>query len=273
MVVLITGCRSGFGLLAAVACARAGHTVYAGMRDLSTAGPLRDAAGDLPVIPVQLDVCSESDRNAVLARIEAEHGALGGLVNNAGVPLGGALEDVSEAELRRLFEVNVFGLWALTQRALPAMRAAGRGHILQISSMAGRMAMPGLGAYAASKHALAGMTEAWRLELHPFGLRMVLVEPGPFKTDIFERNRVVAAASADPASPYAAFVSRMEEKAAKWTDKAGDPQEVADRIVSLLADPEPPARVPIGPTTGWRRALRWGLPDAAWERLMRRAIA
>ena len=271
MATLITGCRSGFGLLAAVSAARAGHTVYAGLRDLDTAGDLMAAAGALPVVPVQLDVTDPDQREAVIARIEAEHGALTGLVNNAGVALGGPLEEVSEAGLRRVFEVNVFGLWALTTRALPAMRQAGRGTIIQVASMAARMALPGLGAYAASKHAVAGLTESWRAELRPFGVHMVLLEPGPYKTDIFGRNRRVAEVASD--SPYAAFVARMEAKAETWTARAGDPQDIADRIVTLLADPDPTWRVPMGPTTGLRRLMRWGLPDAGWEWVIRKATS
>lgn len=270
MVVLLTGCRSGFGLLAAVEAARRGHTVYAGLRDVSTADGLLEAAGDLPIRPVQLDVTDPVQREEVVARIEAEHGALDGLVNNAGIALGGPLEEVSEAGLRKVFEVNVFGAWALTTRALPAMRAQGRGCVIQVSSMAGRIALPGLGAYAASKFALSGMTESWRAELAPFGVQMVLLEPGPYKTDIFSRNRRVAETPAD--SPYRPFIERMEAKAEQWTHRAGDAQDVADTICDLLAHPSPPWRVPMGPTVHLRRALRWTLPDRGWEALVRAIV-
>jgi NAD(P)-dependent dehydrogenase (short-subunit alcohol dehydrogenase family) len=187
------------------------------------------------------------------------------------VALGGFLEEVEEDELRRLFEVNLFGLWDLTRRALPAMRAQGRGTVVQVSSMAGRMALPGLGAYAASKFALEGMSEAWRHELRPFGVRVCLVEPGPYKTDIFGRNRTMARRTGEEGSPYAARSARLDAAAARFTERhAGDPQEVADRIARLLADHEPPLRVPMGPGAQLRLAARallpWSLLEAAVAR-------
>lgn len=270
MVVLITGCRSGFGLLTAVAAARAGHTVYAGLRDLSTASDLRSAAQGLDVRPLQLDVTDAQEREAVVSAIEAEHGSVDALVNNAGIALGGPLEEVSEAELRQVLEVNVFAPFLLTQRVLPAMRAQRSGVVLMVSSMAGRIAMPGIGAYAASKFALSGMTESWRAELRPFGIQVVLVEPGPYKTDIFGRNRRIAGGDLQEDSPYFPAFSRLNQKAAQWAGLGGDPQDVADRMAALLSDPAPPWRVPMGPTVRARRALRVVLPDWGWELLLRR---
>lgn len=273
MVVLITGCRSGFGLLTAVSAAQAGHTVYAGLRDLTTADDLIERSQGLDVIPVQLDVTDPEQREAVVARIEAEHGALGGLINNAGIALGGPLEEVSEAELRHLIEVNVMAPFLLTQRALPKMRERESGVVLMVSSMAGRIAMPGVGAYSTTKFALSGMTEAWRSELRPFGIRVVLVEPGPYKTDIFGRNRRIAGGTLSRHSPYYEAFARLEGKARRWADLGGDAQDVADRMVELLLDPAPPWRVPMGPTVLARRVLRTALPDWAWEALIRRVIA
>jgi NAD(P)-dependent dehydrogenase (short-subunit alcohol dehydrogenase family) len=272
MNVLITGCRSGFGLLTAVAAARAGHTVYAGLRDLSSAGDLRTAAGNLPVHPVQLDVTDAGQRQAIVAEIIEKHGAVDALVNNAGVALGGPLEELTEAELRRLFEVNFFGLWALTNDVLPGMRAQRRGHIINVSSMAGRMAMPCLGAYAATKHAVTGMSEALRHEVRDFGVQVVVVEPGPYKTDIFGRNRNIAAAAERADSPYAELVGRMNRLTEKAEKSAGDPQEVADRIVDLLAADAPPFRNPMGATALPRILARWILPPRAFETLIRAAI-
>ena len=270
MVVLITGCRSGFGLLTAVAAARAGHTVYAGLRDLSTADDLTQAARGLDVRPVQLDVTRSEEREAVVSALEAEHGAVDALVNNAGIALGGPLEEVSETELRQVLEVNVFAPFLLTQRVLPGMRAQQSGTVLMVSSMAGRIAMPGIGAYAASKFALSGLTESWRAELRPFGVRVVLVEPGPYKTDIFGRNRRIAGGELREDSPYHPAFSRLNAKAEAWAGLGGDPQDVADRMVALLSDPAPPWRVPMGPTVRARRMLRTVLPDWGWEFLLQR---
>jgi NAD(P)-dependent dehydrogenase (short-subunit alcohol dehydrogenase family) len=272
MVVLITGCRSGFGLLTAVSAAQAGHTVYAGLRDLSTDGDLKEAARGLDVTPVQLDVTDPEQREAVVSDIEARHGALGGLVNNAGIAISGAIEDFSEAELRRVFEVNVFALWALTCRVLPEMRARKSGIIVNVSSMAGRAALPTMGVYAASKHAVTGMTEALRLELHPHGVRACLIEPGPYKTDLFNRNRNICEGSQREDSPYRTLISGMLKLASETEVTAGDPQQVADRIIAVLGTSSPPLWNPMGPKVTARRLARWMLPGSLYEQLIRRVV-
>ncbi len=272
MVTLITGCRSGFGLLTAISCARAGHTVYAGLRDLETADELRTASGDLPVIPVQLDVTQADEREAIVARIESEHGAVGALVNNAGIALGGFLEIVEEPELRKVFDVNVFGVHSLTRRCLPAMRAARQGVIVNISSSSGLLALPGLGAYASSKFALEGMTEAWRQELRPFGLRTYLVEPGPYKTDIWGRNRTLSAGGFAKGGPYATYEARIDALARKYEDRAADPQEIADHILRLIDGPETTLRHVKGPASRLRFYAKRLLPFSFLEGLIRWAM-
>jgi NAD(P)-dependent dehydrogenase (short-subunit alcohol dehydrogenase family) len=269
MIVLVTGCRSGFGLLIAVAAARAGHTVYAGLRDLETRGDLEAAAAGLPVIPVQLDVCDPEQRRAVVERIVAEHGRIDGLVNNAGIALGGFIEQLGEDELRRVFEVNVFAAWALMRDVLPHLRAQRSGVIVNISSMAGRGAMPGLGGYAASKHALEGMSEALRHEMRPFGVRVVLVEPGPYKTDIFSRNRRIAAAVTD-SGPYAAMQEKVEAVFANA--EFGDAQEVADLVTKLLVDPNPRLRYPLGPRVRARVWMERLLPFEARAKVIKKIV-
>ena len=270
-VALITGCRSGFGLLAAVSAAKAGYVVYAGLRDVSTAENLRAAAGDLPVHPIQLDVTSAEDRDAAVARIMDERGRLDGLVNNAGVALGGFLEQVDEDEFRRLMDVNLFGVFSLTNKALPAMRAQGRGVIVNISSTSGRMAIPGLGAYAASKWALEGMSEALRHEVRPFGVRVVLIEPGPYRTDMLNRNRTVSRRAADP-GPYKAMTDAIDALSRKVSAKAADPQEVADRIVGALQGRAKALRYPMGPNVRARLVLRDFMPFGVMETVMARLL-
>ena len=266
--VLITGCRSGFGMLTAVAAARAGHRVFAGLRELSSGDTLARASEGLPVHPLQLDVTSPEQREAAVSRIEADWGGVDALVNNAGIALGGPLEELDEDELRRQFEVNVFAVWALTNRVLPHMRDKAGGCVVNVSSMAGRTALPFLGAYAASKHALSGMTEALRHEVGPFGIRVVLIEPGPYKTDIFERNRRVARRARGLEGPYAELKAMVERAAARVDAQSGDAQEVADRIVRVLADSQPAPRYPMGPNTRLRRLARALLPDRLYDRLV-----
>lgn len=270
MIVLATGCRSGFGKLFAVSAARAGHTVYAGVRDPAKCPELTLAARGLSVIPIALDVTDAAQREDAIARIVREQGRLDALVNNAGVGLGGFQEQVASDELQRLFDVNFFSVHALTRLALPHLRAS-KGIVINVSSMAGRQAMPGLGAYAASKFALEGMTESLRHEMGPFGVRVVLVEPGPYKTDIFERNRWMARAAGEP-GPYAGFMRRMEALLAGAERSMGDPQEVADLMVRLLTDRRPRLRYPLGPGVRARLLARSTLPFEAVEALLARII-
>ena len=271
-VVLITGCRSGFGLLTAAAAARAGWTVYAGLRDLTHGDALGEATAGLDVRPLLLDVTSAEQREQAIAQIIAETGRLDALVNNAGQALGGFLELVEEDELRALFEVNLFGAWALTRLALPHLRVRAPSTVVMVSSASGRMAIPGLGAYAASKFALEGLSEAWRHELALFGVRVVLIEPGAYRTDIFGRNRHISRGVREP-GVYAPWVVGMDKVFASFVDRlARDPAEVAEVIVRALDDPRPPLRAPLGPSTGVRAALRALVPERVTEALVARLL-
>jgi len=268
-IVLVTGCRSGFGLHIARDAAQAGHTVYAGLRDPATADALRAETQGLDVTPLPLDVTDAAQRAAVVARIVADHGRIDALVNNAGVALGGPLELVDDDELRHVFEVNVFGLWALTRACLPTMRAAGRGRVINISSMSGRHALPFLGAYAASKFAVEGLSEAWRHELRHFGVDVVLVEPGAYRTDIFGRNRQIARHARDEGA-YRPLAARIDELFARTVARtARDPREVSALVVKLLTTRRPALRYPLGPGTALRRVATQIVPDRALEEVMR----
>lgn len=271
MIVLCTGCRSGFGLLIAVSAARAGHTVYAGLRDLSTADRLREASAGLDVHPVQLDVTDPAQREAVVSEILEKHGRVDALVNNAGIALAGFQEQIEERELRRLFDVNVFAPFALTKLCLPSMREQRTGIVINVTSMAGRQAMPVLGGYAGSKFALEGMTEALRHEMRPFGVRVALVEPGPYKTDIFGRNRWVSD-GADEGGPYTEMQDKMERLVEKMESRMGDPQEVADLVVRLLRERRPALRHPLGPGVAARLWSRRVLPFEAVEKILERIL-
>ncbi|MCO4747597.1 MAG: SDR family NAD(P)-dependent oxidoreductase [Proteobacteria bacterium] len=268
MIVLITGCRSGFGLHAAVEVARRGHTVYAGLRDLSTADALRTATEGLDVRPVQLDVTKPEERDSVVAEILAEHGRIDGLVNNAGIAIGGFVEEIEEDELRRVMEVNFFAIWALTSACLPAMRAQESGAIVNISSRSGVYALPVLGAYAASKWALEAMSESLRHEVRPFGIRVTLIEPGPYKTDIFDRPYAMGRNVGGPNSPYAQFMDKLNETVNQSKASAHDPRDVARKIADLLEAPAPALRHPMGPGVVPSLLARRFLPFGLLERLI-----
>jgi len=271
-IVLVTGCRSGFGLHIARDAAAAGHTVYAGLRDPETGADLAAETRGLDVTALPLDVTDPAQREAAVARVLDEHGRIDALVNNAGVALGGPLEMVDEDELRRVFEINVFSLWALTRACLPAMRAAGSGRVINISSMSGRQALPLLGVYASTKFALEGMSEAWRHELRPLGVDVVLVEPGAYKTDIFGRNRAVARRARDEAA-YIPLIDRIETLFTRSVDRsARDPREVSQLVTRLLTARRPKLRYALGPGTAIRSAALRLLPGRAIEAVVGRAI-
>lgn len=269
MVVLVTGASSGFGRLAVLEAARRGHVVYAGVRDPSRLEPF----GHERVHVVPLDVTRPDQRRAAVDRVVAEQGRIDALVNNAGVTLGGFLETVDEDELRALFETNVFAVFSLTRLVLPVMRAQRDGAVVMVSSMSGRMAVPGLGAYGASKFALEGLAEAWRHELAPFGVRVALIEPGPYKTELLGRNRAMARGAEAPDGPYAVYLQRMSALAAKVEAGAGDPAEVANRIVDLCEQRRFALRHPMGRSARVRAWLLRLAPFALFERIFSRTLA
>jgi len=270
--VLITGCRSGFGLLTAKAAAEAGWIVYAGLRDRSTADELLRVTAGLDVRPLQLDITSASDRDAAVRQIAEDEGGLDGLVNNAGRALGGFLELVEEDELRSLFEVNVFGTWAMTRAFLPLLRERPKSTVVMVSSTSGITALPGLGAYASSKFALEGMGEAWRHELALLGIRVVLIEPGAYATDIFSRNQRISRGM-DAAGIYTPWSGGIMNLFEKVVDRiARDPIEVSDAIMRILEHRRPPLRFPIGPSSSLRVVLRRFIPSRVSEGIMQRLL-
>jgi NAD(P)-dependent dehydrogenase (short-subunit alcohol dehydrogenase family) len=266
---LITGASSGFGLLAAITLARRGWRVLATMRDLGRRALLEDAAraaGILDSIEVHaLDVTKPAQIAAIAASIETSGAPLHALINNAGFVVPGFAEDVSDAELRDQFETNFFGAAALTRALLPLMRRQGFGHVLMVTSISGRMGFPGVSSYVASKFALEGWTETLRLELRAPGIRVVLVEPGTFQTDIWTRNAKVSARMRDPHAPNAQRVTRWRAELER-NNKRADPQGVADLIAAIVENPNPKLRYVIGRDAHLALLLRRILPWSLFER-------
>lgn len=205
--VLITGCSTGVGRAAATIFRAAGFETFATARDPSALDGLRA----LGCRTLTLDVTREDARRAAVETIEQEFGAVGILVNNAGYGQYGPLEEISLDALRLQFETNVFGGLRLTQLALPAMRRAGRGRIVNISSVAGRVSSIGGGAYHATKFAIEALTDALRPEIEPFGVDVVNVLPGPIATQ-FEATMLRHIPDNGPQSPYAYFKQRLGER-------------------------------------------------------------
>ncbi len=174
--ILITGCSSGLGQATAKLLQEAGYLTVATARDPSSLEPL----AAIGCVTLQLDVADEASRTAAIAEIERRHGPVGVLINNAAYGQYGPLEEISQDDLRRSFETNVFGLLRMSQLVMPGMRDAGRGRIVNISSLAGRVTALGGGVYHMTKYAVEAIADAMRAEVKPFGVDLVSVLPGPF---------------------------------------------------------------------------------------------
>jgi NAD(P)-dependent dehydrogenase (short-subunit alcohol dehydrogenase family) len=267
--VLVTGCSSGIGRATAEVLARGGRTVYATARRVETIEDLAAAGCTL----VRLDVCDEDSMQAAVDTIGREHGAVGVLVNNAGYGQEGAVEDVPVDEVRRQFETNLFGLHRLTQMVLPGMREQGWGRVVNVSSMGGRLTFPGGGVYHASKHALEALSDALRYEVRPFGVDVVVIEPGLVRTR-FGETSVGSIHSSGDSSPYRDFnagVAKVVGGAYEgaMARLAVEPEAVARVIEKAIEARRPRSRYLV---PGFVRLLllaRRVLPDRMWDAALR----
>jgi len=251
-VILISGCSSGFGKLAAVRCARKGATVVATMRNLDRRAAL-DAAAEAAGVQLdvrQLDVVDPESRRACVEGVLRDHGQIDVLVNNAGFGIFGPFEEVPEAELRAIFETNFFGAAELTRLVLPAMRDNRRGTVINVSSGQGRAGIPGFSTYGASKFAVEGWSQAMAHEVGLFGVRVCCIEPGSCKTE-FSFASMHRHAHTD-SGPYARQMAAVQRFMAPIY--MASPERVARAITRMSFRRRPPARVPIGVDT---RALLW----------------
>jgi NAD(P)-dependent dehydrogenase (short-subunit alcohol dehydrogenase family) len=266
--VLITGTSTGLGRSVALGLAASGWRVFAGVRKTADARALAaEAQGDL--VPLVLDVAKpDSVARAAAELAGATGGELHGLINNAGVYLGGPLELMQPEEIDLTFAVNVIGLLALTRACLPMLRAA-QGRIINISSISGLVAMPGVSVYAASKHAVEAITDSLRVELHPFGIKVIAVEPGGIKTPIWEkgakRDAVLSedAATTELRNLYAPLVKLLQ----KLNARPGGlpPEDVAKVVIDALESGKPKNRYLVGSDAKSLSLLR-RLPDALRDR-------
>ncbi len=273
-VVLITGCSSGFGLLAALQFARKGDQVYATMRNPAKAGELEKAKSDenLSIDVLQLDVTDEASvTNAVRQVIDAA-GRIDVLVNNAGIGAHGPIEETDDEEAKEIFETNFFGALRTIRAVLPQMRDQKSGTIVNVSSLTGRVAPPFEGIYSASKFALESATEALYYEVHPFGIRMALVEPGWFETNIGNTLRVPRRYS--DGSPYAEYDQRFVQAMTRLPGggERGDAQVVAEAIYNAVHDEQPKLRYLVGQDAEMIGGLRRQMDDEQFEQAMRQAL-
>jgi len=244
---LVTGCSSGIGRAIAIRLAAADWPVYASARRRESIEDLADHGCEL----LTLDVSDASARRAAIERIESDHGAVGALVNNAGYGQQGPLEETPLQAIRAQFETNVFGAVALWQLVLPGMRRAGRGRIVNISSMGGRLSFPGGGAYHGSKYALEAMSDVLRFEVQGFGIDVVVIEPGP-TTSAFGEASIRSLDVLEPASDgaydlfRAGIRSALEATFVEPPVGATTPEAIVDAVWAGLSDPHPEPRIVVG---------------------------
>ncbi|MGH3309144.1 MAG: oxidoreductase [Streptomyces sp.] len=273
--VLITGTSSGIGRATALRLARhSGLTVYATARRTEAIADLAEAGARV----LALDVTDERSMRAAVEAVEAEHGAVGALVNNAGYGEYGTVEETNLDGVRRQFETNVFGLARMTQLVLPGMRTEGRGRIVNVGSMGGRLVFPAGGYYHASKYAVEALTDALRFETAPFGIKVSLVEPGLIRTGFGGTAAGTLAGSAAPAGPYAALNAVAGQQMAdsfKSTALSAPPETVAKVIERAITTPRPRIRYVVTPAAKalvhTRRLLGAGMFDAYLRRQFRGA--
>jgi NAD(P)-dependent dehydrogenase (short-subunit alcohol dehydrogenase family) len=269
-VILVTGCSSGIGRATALEAAARGHRVFATARNRSDLAELerRDR-----IEVLTLDV---TDAGAIASAVEAtlsRAGRIDVLVNNAGYGQYGAVEEVTLDEWRAQFEVNVFGAIAATQAVLPAMRKAGRGLIVNVSSVAGRVAVPFAAPYSSSKHALEAVSDALRVELHPFGIRVALVEPGPIETRFGERARAIVTPLLSRPGPYRQVYGLAERAMDVEFQKGKQPASAVARVIlSAIESSRPRPRYPVGIMARALIPVKAAFPDRWFDALMRRAL-
>jgi NAD(P)-dependent dehydrogenase (short-subunit alcohol dehydrogenase family) len=267
--VLVTGASSGIGEATARSFLERGWTVYAAARRTEKMEALARAGA----LVQPLDVTCEASIAALVSRIDADHGHLEVLVNNAGIGVYGSVEEVPMDEARRQFEVNLFGIARLTQLVLPAMRAAGSGTIVNVSSIGGRVYTPMGAWYHASKHALEGWSDCLRLEVAPFGIHVVVVEPGAIKTE-FAEIAITPLLERSAGGPYAAFAGRMAAatRRAYLDKKASPPDLIAGIIRKAVESKRPKTRYVagyLGKPVIWARRL---LGDRGFDWMVRRFL-
>lgn len=263
-VALVTGCSSGIGLALAETLVASGWCVYAGARDADALAGL----GSLGARPLRLDVCDGAECEAAVARVLDEEGTVSALVNNAGYGLHGAVECTDLEAVRRQLETNFLGAVRLAQLVLPSMRARGRGTILNMSSMGGLLGFPGGAFYHASKHALEAFSDVLRFEVAGFGVRVVVVEPGPVASR-FGATGIESVAEAEPPE-YAALHERIRAGLLSTFDGPGSElsssaQEVARVCAEALESETPQSRYVVGAMAEDLIRRRARATDAEWD--------
>lgn len=269
-IALVTGASSGFGLLISIELAKAGFYVYATMRNMEGKQPLVKLATKEKIMDsleiVQLDVTQLSSVQQAIKQVKDSSGRVDVLVNNAGYAQAGFVEEISPDEWLQQFDTNFFGTVSMIREIIPLMREARSGRIINMSSISGFMGFPALTPYVSSKFALEGFSESLRYELMPFGIHVILIEPGSYQTNIWTKGkRISGNYEKGSTSPYKPFLDKIESYLKMSEKNYGDPMEVAKKVVHVATKPYPGFRHPIGKGVGllllFKNILPWRLKE------------
>jgi NAD(P)-dependent dehydrogenase (short-subunit alcohol dehydrogenase family) len=244
-VAIVTGSATGIGYETALHLARNGFSTYATMRNLQKAKEIKETADaeSLPLDVIQLDVTDDVSITKAIDMVISESGRIDALVNNAGYGLIGSIEDMSVEELKAQYETNVFGIFRVTKAVLPYMRKQHGGSIINISSIAGRIALPLYSAYVSTKFAIEGLSESMAYELEPFGIKVAIIEPGAIKTN-FRREQAAKGSSED--SPYSSLMQSPSKAIEEMLKHRLYPEEVAKTVIQAIENPNPKLRYIVG---------------------------
>jgi NAD(P)-dependent dehydrogenase (short-subunit alcohol dehydrogenase family) len=272
--VLITGSSTGFGRLAALEFARRGDRVFASMRDTGKGAALLEEAKaeGLEVALVRLDVNDRKSVDATVRDVLERAGSIDVLVNNAGIGTHSPLEHYEDDEVEAIFNTNVLGVIRVVRAVAPHMRAQGGGTIVNVGSLAGKVTAPFSGVYSASKHAVEALSDALYYELHPFGVRVSLIEPGGFETE-FSGNRQSVRGFTE-GSPYVSLEQRFQQAQERLPgrDAAADPRDVANVIVEAAKAEQPKRRYLVGSDAQMIGGLQKQMSDEDFEKAMRTTL-
>ena len=271
-VAVVTGASSGIGFETALALAREGYHTYATMRDVTKGDKIKELGekDGLKISVLELDVDNDDSVKVAIKKILDEKQRIDVLVNNAGWGLWGCVEDVSVDEFKTQFETNFFSVIRLIQEVGPTMRKQGSGKIINISSVAGRIGFPASPAYISSKFALEGLSESLRLEMAPFGVDVIIIEPGVIKTNFL--NPVRLAKKSESGTAYRDITARVVSGVKMMAEMGTPPKEVADTIVKSINDDKPLPRYIVGNDASMFLEAKKSKTDIEFENYLKKEL-
>ena len=274
-VAIVTGSSSGIGYATSLILARKGFYTYASARNTNKSANLQSTADAerLPLKLIQLDVTDNRSVKAAVEQVVSEKGRIDVLVNNAGYGLFGAFEDLSVDEIKAQFETNFFGVIRVTQHVLPIMRSGigDGGIIVNVSSVNGHVPFPVISAYVATKFALEGLSESIAYEIEPFGIKVILIEPGAIGSS-FMKGSAMSTKALDPQSPYSEFVRKVRSKISSDHENATPPEEVAKTIVQAILSEKPEFRYVVGSDAVTLMQARKNMPFSDFQQMIQKIV-